>query len=207
MNYYSRTKPNLIGIESIDQSFKSTKIQPPLKDSFTDILIYLYNNIIKNNILLFLLFIIIGGILYYRYNKKKEEYSDQRLTTFNPLQRRTNSKVNYLPTSNYNLPEPKSFPGMNHTKYNTDAGYGKRIHTGGYNPYHGYQDTNIEGVYGPPNHIETTSSFGDYATENNRNAFINYKDTLKEMNNNLINGIQTGPKYLSNVNEIEPPYA
>lgn len=209
MEYYSRTKPSLIENNNISESFKPSEPDLPLKDYLTYSLTYIYDNLIKDNVLWFIIIVTICIFLYYRHmNKRKKEKYDQRLTVFNPLQRYTNAKVNYLPTKNYNLPEPKPFPAMNHTPYFPDRAFvGKRYYTGTVNPYEGHSDTTIEGVYGAPDYITTTASFGDYAVNRNVDAVVDYKDIIAQMNTDLIHGIRTGPDNLMGVTEFQPPYA
>lgn len=231
MNYYTNIKPSLINnipkIKSnvVCELVPPTNISPPIKDWVTEGVKYIYNNFVKGNLLMIIIILVLIGILYYRNKQKRTQQGIkdtlEDMIGFNPLTRKTNTKVNYLPESEYvnnvmninrNIPSPDPYPSMNITQYDEDSALrGRRPITGGNNPYQYFPESEYnynDNIGYPNNTMGTTSSYGDYYTNKTKETVLDYTNLIDKENKDLIDILKKGPN-MDNLMSLTfvPPYA
>ena len=81
MDYYSRTKPNLISSKirgNIDKLVTRDPIETnDINDNITKYMMKFYADYIRPNAMLLFIVMVIVGVLYYRYCEKKNNESDE----------------------------------------------------------------------------------------------------------------------------------
>ena len=151
MDYYSRTRPNLISSKirgDIDKLVTRDPIETNnINDNITKYIMKFYSDYIKPNAMLLFIITVISGVLYYRYrekkNKEREELIDDleylirsheekekegrgRKEEFNPLYpiKQQNTTIQYLPNGVpvNNGGETINFYNQQYNSANTNTG-------------------------------------------------------------------------------------